>query len=140
MLTRNPLRPRTLWVSLSYFETHFMPVGLYLTSFMFLAFKLTNGLEFTPAETMIIRIETLLTTVFLLQYFIVIRKSARVFFGQKEAVPWALFFEQVVVGKIILLFFLVIPQFIATVLLAAKTPRYEAAVKWNGEGGKAKAK
>lgn len=64
-----------------------MPVGLYLTSFMFLAFKLTNGLEFTPAETMIIRIKTLLTTVFLLQYFIVIRNRFGSFSGRKKQFP-----------------------------------------------------
>ena len=43
MLFKSPFRPRTFWATISYFENHFTPIGLYLTGIIYIVSKLIKG-------------------------------------------------------------------------------------------------
>jgi hypothetical protein len=128
MLCKSPFHWRTLWFTVSYFENHFVPLGLFLSAFMFIIFKLINGLEFTPAEMTLMQLESFCMTSFSFCYFIAARKSARVLYHQKE-ISWRMLVAQALVSKFIMLGFVALPQLIATIKIGLATPTYETCAK-----------
>lgn len=89
-------------------------MGLYLTGIMFIASKLIMGKQFSSTEMALINTEALLSSIFLLEYFIVVDRSSKVLFSQKGQSIWR-WIELVIINKLALLLFGLIPQVIATV-------------------------
>jgi hypothetical protein len=134
MLTKEPFRWRTFWTTLTYFENHFISVGLYLTGFMYICSKLLMGRPFVEEELLILNIESVIFTIVMFNYFIAANKSAQVLYGQ-AGLSWWRFVENALLGKLFLLLLAIIPEIIATVRIALRPITYEAAQK-NTTGNK----
>ncbi len=79
------------------------------------------------------RLDALINAIISFCYFFLVRKSSRIFYHQKSIPSWRLFFEQAITNKILLLFYVVIPELIATFNVMLKTPTYESASKITSE-------
>lgn len=64
-----------------------------------------------------------------LLYFILIRKSSRILYPSYKTKSWIYFIQNLILINFIVLFFVVIPEIIATVHITVKTPTFETCIK-----------
>jgi hypothetical protein len=129
MLCKSPFHWRTLWFVLSYMQNNFISLGLYLTTLMFLVFKLVQGIPFSVPEVLLMNVETVLTSTLIALYFVAARKSAKILYNQEAQVPWSLLFQQLALLKIVLVIFAVAAQLLATIRIALASPAFLATPK-----------
>jgi hypothetical protein len=114
---------------LSYMQNNFISLGLYLTTLMFLVFKLVQGIPFSVPEVLLMNVETVLTSTLIALYFVAARKSAKILYNQEAQVPWSLLFQQLALLKIVLVIFAVAAQLLATIRIALASPAFLATPK-----------
>lgn len=82
--------------------------------FTFFTFKIIQGLEFTDKDILLIRVEGIFSLFIYTMFYIIMNRSSKVLYKGK-GVSVKLLIESIVLNKIVVFFYFVIPLIIASI-------------------------